>query len=388
VVTFTAVPAGNRNNNGTFNNIGNNGNWWSSSENNTNNAWNRNLNYNNSNVNRNNNNKNNGFSVRCLRDAGSTSTIPTVTTTTVSNITQTTATSGGDVTSDGGATVTVRGVCWSTSQNPTISDNFTSDGAGIGTFTSLITDLTPNTPYYVRAYATNTVGTGYGNEVSFTTSSSGSCGQPFTDVRDGKTYNTVLIGSQCWMSQNLNLGTKIQGTQEQTNNGTIEKYCDNNDEANCTIYGGLYQWNEMMQYVTTPGVKGICPTGWHIPTDGEWCTVTQFLDPSVNCGVPGWSGTNAGGKMKSTGTIQAGTGLWNAPNTGATNESGFTAVPAGRRYYDGTFNYVGGNGLWWSSSEGSTYDAWTRSLAYYGSNVFRGLSYEANGFSVRCLRDL
>jgi len=142
-----------------------------------------------------------------------------------------------------------------------------------------------------------------------------------------------------------------------------------------------------MQYITTQGMQGICPTGWHIPTDGEWCTVTQFLDPTVNCGVAGWSGTNAAGMMKSTGTIQAGTGLWNTPNTGATNESGFTAVPAGYCDYDGTFYYVGIIDYSWSSSEYDTGDAWSRYL-YYGTNTVGRYYYDKSiGFSVRCLRD-
>ena len=144
----------------------------------------------------------------------------------------------------------------------------------------------------------------------------------------------------------------------------------------------------MMQYVTTAGVKGICPTGWHIPTDGEWCTVTQFLDPTVNCGVSGWSGSNAGGKMKSTGTIEAGTGMWYSPNAGATNESGFTAVPAGSRYDGGPFYDVGGQGYWWSSSESNTSYAWYRIMGYNVSSISRHSLYKIYGFSVRCVRDL
>ncbi len=110
-----------------------------------------------------------GLSLRCIKDAGSTNTTPTVTTASVISITQTTATSGGNVTSDGGTTVTARGVCWNTSPNPTTANSKTTDGSGTGAFVSSLTGLTPGTPYYVRAYATNSVGTAYGNEVSFTT---------------------------------------------------------------------------------------------------------------------------------------------------------------------------------------------------------------------------
>jgi uncharacterized protein (TIGR02145 family) len=125
------------------------------------------------------------------------------------------------------------------------------------------------------------------------------------------------------MAENLNVGMRIESNLSQTDNGVIEKYYYDNDPANCAIYGGLYQWKEVMQYVTTPGAQGICPSGWHVPMDTEWCTLTQYLDPTVNCGVNGWSGSNAGGKIKSTGTLEAGNGLWHTPNAGATNESGF-----------------------------------------------------------------
>ena len=198
-----------------------------------------------------------------------------------------------------------------------------------------------------------------------------------TIVHGGQTYNTVQIGSQCWLKENLNIGTKINGSGNQTNNSIIEKYCYSDLESNCNIYGGLYQWNEMMQYVTTAGVQGICPSGWHIPTDAQWTAATTFL-----------GGTSiAGGKMKTTGTIQAGTGLWNSPNTGATNESGFSSVPAGFRFINGAFGSIGSYGYWWSSSEYYTGVAWNRFVIYDSGNVYRSDLDKSCGFSVRCLRD-
>jgi uncharacterized protein (TIGR02145 family) len=98
----------------------------------------------------------------------------------------------------------------------------------------------------------------------------------------GQTYNTVLIGSQCWLKENLNLGTRIDGSSDQTNNSTIEKYCYDDNDANCTTYGGLYQWNEAMQYVTTAGTQGICPTGWHIPTYAEFQTLVTAVSNDGN----------------------------------------------------------------------------------------------------------
>lgn len=199
------------------------------------------------------------------------------------------------------------------------------------------------------------------------------CGNPMTDSRDGKTYNTVLIGTQCWMAQNLNIGAKIIGTLNQTNNGVIEKYCYNDDDANCAIYGGLYQWDEAMQYVTTEGVQGICPTGWHLPSDAEWTTLTTFLGGDAV----------AGGKMKEVGTAH-----WFAPNTGATNSSGFTALPSG---YSGDYGYFGdlaGFAYFWSSSQKDGTVAWNQYLNSNSEYVYELYHSKPHGFSVRCLKDL
>ncbi|NVN96881.1 hypothetical protein HXX01_01400, partial [Candidatus Nomurabacteria bacterium] len=175
--------------------------------------------------------------------------IPTVNTSVISNLTQSTATCGGNVILPGIFVVSAKGVCWSTTPNPTLDNQHTTDGAGTGVFISSITGLNANTTYYVRAYATNSAGTAYGNEISFISLSNGApCPGTPTMVYGGHTYNTVQIGPQCWLKENLNLGTRINGSQNQTNDNQIEKYCYNDLESNCDIYGGLYQWNEMMQY--------------------------------------------------------------------------------------------------------------------------------------------
>ena len=219
---------------------------------------------------------------------------------------------------------------------------------------------------------------------SFKTEKSWECGYSFIDERDGQEYNTVQIGTQCWMAKNLNFGTRIDGVVEMTNNGTTEKYCYENTESNCDVYGGLYQWDEMMNYTTTPGVQGICPDGWHMPTDAEWCTLELQVDPTITCGSTGWRGVDGGGKLK-----EAGTTHWSSPNTGATNSIGFSGLPGGYRYAYATFYTIGLNGLFWSSTEYSTTCAWYRNLIYNSANIYRdsygyGKDY---GFSVRCLRD-
>jgi len=194
----------------------------------------------------------------------------------------------------------------------------------------------------------------------------------------GQVYHTVQIGIQCWLRENLNFGTRIDGTQEQTDNGIIEKYCSDDLDVNCKIYGGLYQWNEMMQYVATSGAKGICPAGWHVPTDSDWSKLVDYLGGE----------SLAGGKIKYTGTIEAGTGLWAAPNSGASNNTGFTALPAGDRNYSGSFNSLGFYTDFWSSTIGSNAEtAWDRNLNYNYGNVYRSSFSKTYGFSCRCLKD-
>ena len=215
---------------------------------------------------------------------------------------------------------------------------------------------------------------------------SSDCGYPITDVRDGKTYNTVKIGSQCWMAENLNIGIRIDGSVNQaqnTPNEIIEKYCYNDIEDSCDIYGGLYQWDEMMQYVTTEGTQGICPTGWHLPTDAEWKTMEMYLGMSqTDADAVGLRGTDEGGKLKKPGTTH-----WYSPNLGATNESGFAALPGGYRYSDGTYGNLGYNGYWWSSSESTGTYAWYRHLDFDNGQVGRGDPPKTYGLSVRCLKN-
>ena len=205
--------------------------------------------------------------------------LPQVSTGNVTNITAITATCGGNVTSDGNGTVSARGVCWNTTGNPTLANalGHTTDGSGPGQFSSSITGLSNLTTYYVTAYTTNEKGTVYSTDVKQFIAKDPPiiCGNAV--FHDGKNYQTVQIGAQCWFKENLNIGIRINGSQNQTDNGIIEKYCYNDDENNCNTYGGLYQWDEMMQYMNTEGAKGICPYGWHLPTDAEWEILTNSL---------------------------------------------------------------------------------------------------------------
>ena len=195
----------------------------------------------------------------------------------------------------------------------------------------------------------------------------------FTGCRDSEnhTYSTVQVGTQLWMAQNLNMGARIQDTTNEADNGLIEKHCYENKESNCDIYGGLYQWGEMMNYDTTPGAHGICPAGWHIPADSEWTTLNTYLGGE----------SIAAGKMKETGS-----GHWAWPNTAATNESGFTALPGGYSYYSGTL-FITDYATFWSSSEAGTTNAWYRLLQFNYEYITRRSYTKANGYSVRCLKN-
>ena len=168
------------------------------------------------------------------------------------------------------------------------------------------------------------------------------------DLRDGKKYIAVKIGNQIWMAENLNYNTN-------------NSWCYDDSSSNCNKYGRLYTWE---------AAKTACPAGWHLPSDDEWTTLTNYLG-RIDV---------AGGKLKSTNG-------WNSPDSGVTNNSGFTALPGGYRGFSGTFDGVGTNGLWWSSTEDGRDDAWYRVLDYSFSYVGRFDNDKDYGFSVRCLRD-
>lgn len=186
----------------------------------------------------------------------------------------------------------------------------------------------------------------------------------------GKTYNTVLIGSQCWLKENLDVGTLINSTTSgflQTNNGIIEKYCYDNNAANCEMYGGLYEWPEAMQYVTTPGTQGICPPGWYIPTTPE--ILALFNTVSFNSNSLKEVGQGAGGGA-------------------GTNTSGFSALLAGSRSVSsGTFNHLGENAYFFHSTESSSSAAENSMLKFDDNWPYTGVGLKGQGFSVRCLKD-
>lgn len=214
---------------------------------------------------------------------------------------------------------------------------------------------------------------GESGESSQTSATPTSTATTVTDI-DGNVYNTVTIGTQVWMKENLKVTKYRNGDAIPTTTANIfsgesspkYQWAYNNDENNVSTYGRLYTW-----YAATDS-RGVCPTGWHVPTDAEWTTLTDYLrGESV-----------AGGKMK-----EAGTTHWISPNVGD-NSSGFTALPGGFRVSEGPFIYMGDTGYWWSATEGEWYRyGWYRYLRYFNDYANRTADHKSYGFSVRCVRD-
>jgi uncharacterized protein (TIGR02145 family) len=209
------------------------------------------------------------------------------------------------------------------------------------------------------------------------------CGTPIS--YEGQTYNTILIGTQCWMAENLNVGIRIDGTAS-PDSSAIEKYCYSDSEDSCDVYGGLYTYGEMLNgdNPTSGNVQGICPPGWHIPTDTAWKTLESYLGMSiVDVNKTGWRGTSEGNMLKETGTIH-----W-ASDSGTTNSSGFTALGGGQRTSSSPyFSDLKLKGYWWAANDdGAKSIAWGRILSSSHSDVNRDRYQKGNGQSVRCLRD-
>ncbi len=391
--------------------------------------------------------------------------IPTITTNDVSSIGYTTATCGGNITYEGSSAITARGVCWSTSTNPVITDDHTTDGTGTGSFASSLTGLDEETPYYIRAYATNSQGTGYGEEKTFTTlrspyitvtaptatddwqmyttqtitwddnitenvkielykgvslisviaASTESDGSyswtlpltytPATDYNikitsitngslsdignnfeisfyqgtvddiESNSYNTIQIGEQIWMAENLKT-TRYRNNNpiyypgdipinwENNTTGAYAKYL--NTDLMYNTYGALYNWHAV------DNAGGLCPSGWHVPTDAEWTTLTTYLT------INGHSGTEGTALKSETG--------WNLGN--GTDNYGFKALPGGYRDNLGAYDELLDFGYFWSATEDVVLPANAKNRLLDDQATVQELNQsKPNGYSVRCVKD-
>ena len=287
----------------------------------------------------------------------------------VTDITATTATSGGNMTNKRDIELRSRGICWSISENPMLEDSRTDEGRGKGGFRSNLKGLAPGKVYYVRSYAIKENDTIYGNIVSFTTDSLGEV----TDI-DGNKYKTIALGLQIWMADNLkttryNDGTAIPYVTDAGKWASLSGpgFCwyKNSESTFKPMYGAIYNWYAIND-------NRLCPEGWHVPDNTDWDHLADYLG--------GWN--SAGGKLKVKGDA-----YWSTPNTGATNEYMFSALPGGLRYLDGEFRDFGFGGYWWSASEQSAERAFFRHIFYEEVSLFRFDNDKRNGFYVRCIKN-
>lgn len=293
--------------------------------------------------------------------------VPVITTNEITNINDTTAICGGEITSNGGDIIIEQGICWSKTENPTILDSKSINSTNERNFSCNIKGLSLGTSYYVRAYATNSAGTGYGQSILFTTTG-------VVDY-DGNTYKTVKIGTQIWMAENLktthyNDGTPINHLIDynEWQNATAGAYCwynNNQSSAENNNYGLLYNWHAVKTGL-------LCPKGWHIPSDAEWTVLENYLASD------GYAG-NEGLILKSISG-------WSS-NDIRTDKYGFSALPGGGRSYEGIFNNGGNNGYWWSNTEVDL--SLAKSFALYkGYNLaIHGEGDKRNGISIRCIKN-
>lgn len=323
-------------------------------------------------------------------------TVATLFTKSIPTITVNSATVRVTVQDDGGSTVSSRGVCWNTMGNPTVSDSKSSDATGTNDFLSQISSLTPNSLYYVKAYAVNSVGTAYGNEMIFRTYAG-----TVTDA-DGNSYYTIIIGDQTWMASNLNTTKFRNGDPIPTTNPanldisaeSAPKYqwVYNGNNSNESIYGRLYTW-----YAATD-TRNVCPAGWHLSTSNDWSKLENYL---VSNGYK-FDGTTTSTSRNKIAKALAGITLWQPSETpGAAgntdfaiyrNKSGFTALPGGARYLSGQFNgQFAGLGSQANYFLNSEWDINTGGAKYIDFNntdlVNIGMLKKEVALSLRCVAD-
>ena len=349
----------------------------------------------------------NACSVRCLLDNSwvdnNTAVIPVVSTVSLSDIYSSTASCEGFVTASGGTEVTARGICWSTSPSPSVDDSHTIDGTGTGRFTSAMTGLLPATTYYVRTYTTNSVGTAYGEERSFTTYPADSCGGLIVTDYDGNAYHTVPIGQQCWLRENMRTTHFTDGSVIALGSGssTTTPYCyaPNGYDSEVPTYGYLYNWVAAMHGATSTtanpsGVQGVCPTGWHVPSTAEWYQLANYVSSQNDylCGGDSSQIAKALASTKAWYYSDNDCAIGNAPT--ANNATSFSALPAGH-YTNGADRFAEYAFFWTATQPQDSFNAKFAVLLYNDASFSGNLGNTgvnfgltlSSGASVRCLRD-
>lgn len=327
---------------------------------------------------------------------------PTCTTDTIMNITQRSALCCGNVTSSGSGLVTDKGFCYSTLPYPLIGDGYaTNISAGNGTalFSQNITNLSENTTYYVRSYATNSDGlTSYGNELSFTTLNLACPGAPTVTDHQGNVYRTVQIGSQCWTRENMRCTTSPTGNAwafNPTSRTTTPFYAHLDTTVNgCHYDEYFYNWSAAVDIAEQNGTftgncRGICPQGWHVPTDAEQTTLINYV-MSQSAFVCGTDNSDIGSSLAYTSGWDSETSSCSVGNNQQNNNAtSFSLYPVG--IYSGDYGYfydIGRKAEIWSSTQSSgSLSAENLFINYFHSIVWDSSAFKFNAISVRCLKD-
>jgi uncharacterized protein (TIGR02145 family) len=343
--------------------------------------------------------------------------LPVLSTIPVSSIGSFSAISGGNISNDGNDLIVNRGVCYDTQPLPNLSDNVTNEGSGEGAFSSQLTGLLPNTTYYIRAYAENGVGVAFGNEISFTTDLSPGTGivqgQGVLDI-EGNFYPSIILpDGQEWMAKNLSTtkypdgsdviaGPTADGSQAYSSDNGYRSCLENlsilfgnSDCSDINNLGYLYQWSAVMAGSSIESAQGICPNGWHVPSDAEWKNFEEFLGMEpLELDLMGWRGTDQGSQMAGNPFPEndQNWGLNQNPNTDieanpAFNSSGFNAPAPGTRYSNGDIYARGFNSYFWTSTQVDSNLAVKRGLNANETGVMRDEGEKALSFSVRCVKD-
>ena len=402
---FSAVPAGYCVGS-LFSHAGNYASFWSSTQcaGNMNYAYDRHLYNDGWGVSSSDTHKPTGRSVRCLRDSiggGTSQTQPTVTTGEATEITSTSATLNGVVSNPDNVAVAAQGFEWKVMEGGA----YTMVNATGETMSYTLTGLTVGTGYTYRAFVTTAEGTSYGEAVGFTTLTTGggavidekSCpGTPTVTDHDGNVYATVQIGGQCWMRDNLRTthyadGTAIPAGGDNTSETEPYYYDYSSHSLPLVVRGCLYNWSAAMHGASSSsanpsGVQGICPMGWHLPSDAEWTQLEDYVGSVSEYQCDGRSNNIAKALASTEGWSSSTTTCAVGNDPTSNNATGFSAVPAGCCY--GSLFYSAGNyAYFWSSKESSSINAWYRYLSYYNAYVDEGANNKGYGRSVRCLRD-
>lgn len=407
---FSALPGGYRTGttSGSYWSIHGYGHWWTATEEDANFAMAREMNWVGGNVVESGGLKNWGFSIRCIRDDASQVLIPSVITSMIADIMQVKATGGGNVTDQGGAVVSARGLVWSTTQNPSTDNNegISFDGSGLGEYATQLTGLAPSTTYYARAYATNSFGTVYGDQVSFATLADGiPCpGMPTVTDVDGNVYQTVLIGDKCWTKENLK-------TTHFSNMEPITYICGSYacgadwlysmSSAAYTWYFGpsgyIYDYGALYNWRAIDHPSGLCPSGWEVPSVDDFTALENYLSQNYD----GIDMFNVGNVLKSCRQENSPLGgdcltsehpRWDQHSIHfGTDDFGFSALPGGMRpghpSYDGIAIDLGRYAYFWSSSQSGPSEANSMEIGYGGGGlwIWDGAPL-TDGKSVRCVR--